>query len=151
MLRKILAEIKLIVVLTIVLGILYPIFMTGIGMGIFKDKANGSLIVKDGKVVGSKYIGQEFNDDIHMKSRPSAVSYNIMDKKDSPSSGSSNTSITRSDFIENTQKLAMDFKKKFDVSYAPIDIVTESGSGLDPHISYGAALLQLESISNTKP
>jgi potassium-transporting ATPase KdpC subunit len=133
MLRSTLIAVRLAVVTMVIMGILYPLAMTGIAQVVFHDKANGSLIKQDGQVVGSKYIGQQFAGPQYFHPRPSAAG----DGYDAMASGASNLGPTSATLIDRVrsavaQVLAENPGLAGDV---PVDMVTASGSGLDPDIS----------------
>ena len=135
--------------LTLVCGILYPVAVTGIGKLAFADKAAGSLIVQDGKVVGSRLIGQEFSAPKYFWGRLSATSpmpYNAT------SSGGSNLGPSNPALIDAV-KGRIAALKAADPSNAlpiPVDLVTASGSGLDPEISLAAAYYQAERVARER-
>jgi K+-transporting ATPase ATPase C chain len=135
--------------LTVVTGVAYPLLVTGIAQGLFPDAANGSLIERDGKPVGSALIGQPFSDPKYFWSRPSAtgpVPYNA-----AASSGSNQGPLNPA--LEEAVKARIAALKAADPSQtAPIsvDLVTASASGLDPHISPAAAAYQVERIARTR-
>jgi K+-transporting ATPase ATPase C chain len=139
----ILQSIRMLVVMTIVTGVVYPLLVTGISQVAFKDKAGGSLILKDGKVVGSSLIGQPFSDPKYFWSRPSATSpqpYN------GASSSGSNLGPTNPALLDAVKERVGKFEKQ----PVPADLVTASASGLDPHISPAAAEYQIPRISKTR-
>ena len=139
----ILQSVRMLVVLTVVTGIAYPLLVTGIAQVAFRDKANGSLIRKDGKVVGSRLIGQPFSDPKYFWSRPSATSpmpYNAA------SSSGSNLGPTNPALLEAVKERV----SKLAATPVPGDLVTASGSGLDPHISPAAAEYQIARIAKTR-
>jgi potassium-transporting ATPase KdpC subunit len=139
----------ILVALTVVTGIVYPVIVTAIAQIVFPHQANGSLIVKDGKVVGSALIGQPFDDPKYFWGRPSATSpfgYNA------GASSGSNLSPTNPALIKSVQERvdalrAADPDNKAPV---PVDLVTASGSGLDPHISPAAALYQVNRVAKAR-
>lgn len=136
-------------VLTGLTGLLYPIAITGLAQLLFPKQANGSLIYKDGKAVGSKLIGQPFDDPKYFWSRPSAtgpVPYN------GAASSGSNQGPTNPALLKAVQD-RVDALRKADPDNAqpvPVDLVTASGSGLDPHISPAAAVFQAGRVSKVR-
>ena len=149
MLAHVRAAIVSLVLLSAVTGIAYPAVVTVIAQVIFPRQANGSLIVKDGKVVGSELIGQPFDDPKYFWGRPSATSpfgYNAA------SSSGSNQSPTNPDLIKAVQ-VRVDALRAADpgnTAPVPVDLVTASGSGLDPHISPAAALYQIQRVAKAR-
>ncbi len=128
------------VVLTLLLGVIYPLAMTGIAQLVFPDQANGSLVSINDKVVGSHLIGQNFTDPKHFHSRPSAAG----DGYDPMKSGGSNLGPT-SAALRDRVKHDVDSLRKLDPTLPallPADMLTTSASGLDPDISLANALLQ---------
>jgi K+-transporting ATPase ATPase C chain len=158
MLKEIRPAIVLLIALTAITGLIYPLAMTGIAGTIFPYQAQGSLIEKDGKVVGSALIGQVFADDKYFHGRPSAT--NTPDPKDptktidapynAANSGGSNLGPTNKALIERV-KGDVD-KLREENSSAPVtqDLVTTSGSGLDPHISPSGALFQVPRVAKAR-
>src|SRR5262249_36417404 len=139
----------MLVVLTVLTGIIYPAIVTGIAQLVFPRQANGSLIVKDGKVVGSALIGQPFDDAKYFWGRPSATapfSYNA------GASSGSNLSPTNPALIKSVQDRvdALRAADPGNTAPVPVDLVTASGSGLDPHISPAAALYQLPRVARER-
>lgn len=135
----------------IVCGIIYPLFMTGIAQLIFPRQANCSLIKVDNEVVGSELIGQDFTDPKLFHGRPSAVNYNVYrGQSGSLASGSENFAVSNPDLKKRIDKDVDKFLKenptvsKEDI---PEDIISQSGSGLDPHISVKAAQLQVDRVA----
>jgi potassium-transporting ATPase KdpC subunit len=138
---------KFLLIMTLLTGIIYPLLMTGIAQIAFPSKSNGSLILKDGKVIGSELIGQKFDSSIYFWSRPSAIGYNPIP------SGASNfgpTSDTLKKQVEARRILFAKMNSIEDVLSIPKEMIFASGSGLDPHISPGAALLQVERIAKAR-
>ena len=140
------AAIVSLVVLTVITGIVYPLIVTGIAQVVFPYQANGSLIVKDGKAVGSALIGQPFDDPKYFWGRPSATSpfgYNAA------ASSGSNLSPTNPALVKAVQERvdALRAADPGNKAAVPVDLVTASGSGLDPHISPAAALYQVTRVA----
>lgn len=139
----------ILVLMTLITGVGYPLVVTGIAQTLFRTQANGSLIVKDGNAVGSTLIGQPFDDPKYFWGRPSATSpfgYNA------GASGASNLSPTNADLIKTVQG-RVDALRAADPGNAapvPVDLVTASGSGLDPHISPAAALYQVRRVARAR-
>lgn len=140
---QLIISIKIFAVLTVLCGIVYPLFITGIAQVVFPGKANGSLIIQDNKVIGSELIGQKFDSIIYFSSRPSAIDYNPLPSSGSnlgPTSSKLKQLVTdrAAQFIESNQPSASD--------NIPSEMLFASASGLDPHISPNAALLQVGRI-----
>ncbi len=138
---------KFLAVMTVLTGIIYPLIMTGIAQAGFPSKSNGSLILKDGKVIGSELIGQKFDSTIYFWSRPSAIGYNPI-----PSSGSNYgpTSDTLRKQVNARRISFASANSLTDALSVPKEMVFASGSGLDPHISPEAALMQVERVVNAR-
>lgn len=144
--KELFTAIRLFIVLTLLTGVAYPLVVTGIGQIAFKDKANGSVLTKDGQVVGSSLVGQSFSDAKYFWGRPSATSgfaYNA-----AVSSGS-NLGPTNPALKEAIAERVKALKAADPTNQAPIptDLVTASGSGLDPHISVAAAEYQVKRVA----
>lgn len=139
--------IKFLLGMIILTGIIYPFFMTGLAQIVFPVKANGSLFTKDGKIVGSTLIGQKFDSSIYFSSRPSAINYNPV-----PSSGSNlgpTSDILKKQMTERRKAFATINSIK-DSTVIPQEMIFASASGLDPHISPEAALLQLDRVATSR-
>jgi len=155
MLKEIRPAIVLVVVLTAITGLIYPLVMTGIAGAIFPTQAQGSLIEKDGKVIGSALIGQSFTSDKYFHGRPSATSG--PDPKDATksvsvpynaaNSGGSNLGPTSKALAERIVADVEALKRENPGAAVPVDLVTTSASGLDPDISPEAALFQVKRVA----
>jgi K+-transporting ATPase ATPase C chain len=158
MLREIRPAIILLLALTLITGVVYPFAMTGIAGAIFPRQAQGSLIEKDGKVVGSALIGQEFKDDKYFHGRPSATT--APDPNDSTktvpapynaaNSGGSNLGPTSKALADRVKDDVEKLKAENPSTPVPVDLVTTSASGLDPDISPEAALFQVPRIAKVR-
>jgi K+-transporting ATPase ATPase C chain len=158
MLREIRPALVLVVALTLITGLAYPLAITGIAEIIFPYQAQGSMMERDGKVVGSALIGQVFAGDNYFHGRPSAT--NKPDPNDSTktidapynagNSGGSNLGPTNKALLDRVQEEIGKLKKENPAAAVPIDIVTTSASGLDPHISPEAALFQVPRVAKAR-
>jgi K+-transporting ATPase ATPase C chain len=149
MLKELKPAFVLLLLLTVLTGVAYPLLVTGVAQGLFPDAANGSLIERDGKIVGSTLIGQAFSDPKYFWGRPSAtgpVPYNA-----AASSGSNQGPLNLA--LEDAVKARIAALKAADPSQTaaiPVDLVTASASGLDPHISPAAAAWQVPRIARLR-
>jgi len=139
----------MLLVMTVLTGLVYPLAVTGIAQLLFPHQANGSLIVRDGKVIGSELIGQYFDDPKYFWGRPSATSpfpYNAA------ASGGSNLGPTNPALIDavKARVAALRAADPGNDRPVPVDLVTASGSGLDPHISPAAALYQVNRVARVR-
>jgi K+-transporting ATPase ATPase C chain len=134
---------KLLVIMTLVTGIIYPVFITALARVFYYHKANGSLIVSNGTIIGSELIGQKFDSAAFFWSRPSAIDYNPL-----PSGGSNlgPTSDKLKRFVEDRRTSFIQHNLLDDEDTVPPEMVFASASGLDPHISPAAALMQVDRI-----
>jgi K+-transporting ATPase ATPase C chain len=134
--RTILQSLRIYLVLTLLTGVLYPLAMTGVGQLLFSKRANGSLVFVDGKLIGSELLAQKFESPRYFWPRPSAADFATIP------SGASNKGPTAADLkqtiAERRARLGRD---------APVDLLTASGSGIDPHISPAAARYQVPRIA----
>jgi len=133
----------LLVIFTILTGVLYPILVTGIAQIVFPAQANGSAIYVDGKAVGSELIGQAFDDPRYFWGRPSAAGYNAA------ASSGSNFGPTNPALEQALQERihTLETADPTNIAAIPVDLVTTSGSGLDPHISIAAARYQIHRVA----
>jgi K+-transporting ATPase ATPase C chain len=158
MLRQIRPAIVVLVALTLITGLVYPLVMTGIAQLVFPNQANGSLIEHNGKVIGSALIGQDFTSDKYFHGRPSATT--APDPKDpsktvpapynATNSGGSNLAPSNKALIERVKGELAKLQKENPGTPVPIDLVTTSASGLDPDISPEAALFQVPRIAKAR-
>ncbi len=148
MFSQIRAAVVSLLIFTVLTGLIYPVVVTGVAQVVFPHEANGSLIVENGKVVGSTLIGQTFDDPKYFWGRPSATSpaYN-----GAASSGSS-LGPTSSDLADAIKQRVEDLRKAHpdQTGDVPADLVTASGSGLDPHISPAAAEYQVTRVAKAR-
>jgi K+-transporting ATPase ATPase C chain len=145
--KTIIISIKLFLFFTILTGAVYPLLVTGIAQVIFPEKANGSLIVKDNKIIGSELIGQQFDAKEYFTSRPSINSYNPL-----PSGGSNYglTNLKLKNLVADRKKQFIVFNQLDSLAEVPSEMLFASASGLDPHISQKAALLQVDRITKAR-
>ena len=139
-----------VLVFTVLCGILYPLVVTGIGQVAFRHRANGSLIERDGVVVGSELLGQNFTDPKYFWPRPSAAGASGYD---GTSSGGSNLGPTNETYLHTVAERITAYRQANglpDGTPVPVDAVTASGSGLDPDISVANARLQVERVAEAR-
>ena len=158
MLKEIRPALVLVLGLTIITGFVYPLAITGIAGVLFPYQAQGSLIEKDGKVIGSELIGQEFASDKYFQSRPSATtgpdaddpSKTVAAPYNAVNSMGSNLGPTNKALIDRVTADVAKLRQENPSAQVPIDLVTTSGSGLDPHISPDAAYFQVPRIAKAR-
>lgn len=149
LLRQLRPALLIAVVFTLICGIAYPLLSTAIGQVAFHDKANGSLIWRDGVVVGSKLIGQGFAAPQYFHSRPSAAGAGY----DGSASSGSNLGPLSPDLLSAVEERAVAYREENGLTtdaLVPVDAVTASGSGLDPHISLANARLQAARVARER-
>jgi potassium-transporting ATPase KdpC subunit len=144
--KNLMISVLMTIVTTILLGIIYPLVVTGLAQVLFKDKANGQLIVQNGKVVGSRIIGQAFTGAAYFHSRPSMAGSGY----DAANSSPSNLGPTNQHLIDRVKSDVAANQVDHPQQAVPVDLVTTSGSGLDPHITPAAAEFQLERIARER-
>jgi potassium-transporting ATPase KdpC subunit len=158
MLRQIQPAIVMVLLLTVITGLIYPLGMTGLAQLLFPHRANGSLIEKDGKVIGSKLIGQNFTDARYFHGRPSATTdtdpndptKTVPAPYNASNSGGANAGPTSKSLIDRVTQDADKLKAENPSAPIPVDLVTTSASGLDPDISPAAAHFQAPRVAKTR-
>ena len=144
MFQELRASITLLVLLALVTGIGYPLLVMALGQSLFPHQANGSLIEKDGSIIGSELIGQNFSRDIYFHSRPSAAGSGY----DAANSSGSNLAPTAPNLLKTIDERVTELRTN--QSSIPVDLVTTSGSGLDPDISVASAHFQTTRIAQAR-
>jgi len=147
-----------VITMTVLTGVIYPLGMTALSQFLFPHQANGSLIERNGKVIGSEFIGQSFADDKYFHGRPSATT--MTDPNDptktvsapynAANSSGSNLGPTSQAFIDGVKAEATKLQAERNDKSVPVDLVTASGSGLDPHISPAAAQFQIPRVAKAR-
>ena len=147
--KQLLPALLMFVALTVLLGIVYPLVVTGIAQVTFSDKADGSLVRRGGRLVGSSLIGQAFTEPKYFHPRPSAAG----DGYDAMASAASNLGPTNQDFLKTVAERVAAYRTENGLpasAKVPVDAVTASGSGLDPHISVANARLQAPRVAQAR-
>jgi potassium-transporting ATPase KdpC subunit len=144
--RNLIVALFMTVVTTLLLGVVYPLVVTGIAQAMFRDNANGQLIQRDGKIVGSRIIGQTFSSPGYFRGRPSAAGSGY----DAANSGGTNLGPTNKK-LADAVKANVDAARLENASApVPIDLVTSSASGLDPHVSPASAAFQVPRVARER-
>lgn len=145
--KTVIISLKIFLFFTILTGIIYPLLVTGIVQVAFPAKANGSMIIKNNKAIGSQLIGQQFDSVIYFSSRPSAIAYNPL-----PSGGSNYglTNVKLKNLVAERRKQFIKFNQLDSLTTIPSEMLFASASGIDPHISPQAAVLQVDRIAKAR-
>ena len=147
--RQLLPALLAFLALTVLTGVVYPLIVTGMAQVAFPGRADGSLLERDGVVVGSRLIGQSFADERYFHPRPSAAG----DGYDGAASSASNLGPTNPDLLSSVQERVAAYRELNGLGVdeaVPVDAVTSSGSGLDPHISLANARLQVSRVAEAR-
>lgn len=145
--KQLLTAVLMTMVTTVLLGLVYPLIITGIAQLLFPAKANGSLLQKDGKTIGSRLIGQPFTGPGYFHSRPSAAGEAGYDPM---ASGGSNLGPTNQKLISRVEADVARLEAENPKAPVPVDLITTSGSGLDPDISPAAAEFQISRVARER-
>jgi len=146
LIRHIVTAVLMTIVTTVLLGLVYPLVITGLAQVLFPDQANGQLITRDGRVIGSRLIGQTFSSAKYFHSRPSAAGSGY----DATSSSGTNLGPTSKKLIDAVTANVEAAQRDNPGTPVPVDLVTSSASGLDPHISPAAARFQVPRVARER-
>jgi len=149
MLSELKPALRLLLVLTVLTGVAYPVIVTGLAQALFPFQANGSLIDMDGKIIGSALVGQKFSQDRYFHTRPSAAGEGY----DAGQSNATNLAPTSRKLVDDLTARAAVYRAEYPADKAPpvpVDLVTSSASGLDPDISPAAALFQVPRVARAR-
>jgi K+-transporting ATPase ATPase C chain len=144
--KNLMIAVLMTIVTTVLLGVVYPLVMTAVAQVLFRDKANGQLISRDGKVIGSRIIGQPFRGPGYFHSRPSAAG----DGYDAANSGGTNFGPTNQKLIDRVKQDVAALQAENPGQPVPVDMVTTSASGLDPDITPAAAFFQVPRLARER-
>jgi len=144
--KNLITAVLMTIVTTVLLGIIYPLVVTALAQVMFHDKANGQLISHNGKLVGSRIIGQPFTSDAYFHSRPSYAGNGY----DAANSSASNLGPTNHVLIDRVNATVAQLRAENPQNPIPVDLVTSSGSGLDPHITPAAAEFQIPRVAKAR-
>ena len=144
--KNITISVLMTIVTTVLLGLIYPLAMTALSQLLFRDKADGQLIVRDGNVIGSRIIGQPFTGPGYFHSRPSAAGSGY----DAANSGGTNLGPTNQKLIDRVKQSSASLQPENLNAPVPIDLVTTSASGLDPDVTPAAAYFQVPRVSRER-
>ena len=144
--KNLITSVLMTIAMTILLGLIYPLVITGLAQVFFRDKANGQIIVRNGEAVGSRIIGQPFTDAKYFHSRPSGAGNGY----DPTNSGSSQLGPTNQKLIDRVKSDVATLQAENPGQPIPVDLVTQSASGLDPDISPAAAQFQIPRVAKAR-
>jgi potassium-transporting ATPase KdpC subunit len=144
--RNLVVAILMTIVTTLLLGVVYPLVVTGLAQVLFPEKANGQLIERDGKIVGSRIIGQTFSSPGYFRGRPSAAGSGY----DAANSGGTNLGPTNKKLVDAVKASVDAARMENPSAPVPIDMVTSSASGLDPHVSPASAAFQVARVARER-
>jgi K+-transporting ATPase ATPase C chain len=144
--KNLITSILMTVVMTILLGLIYPLVVTGLAQVLFRDKANGQIIQRDGEAIGSRIIAQPFTSPGYFHPRPSAAGNGY----DAANSGGTNYAATNQKLIDRVRSDAATLHQENPAMPIPVDLITTSASGLDPDISPAAAEFQIPRVARAR-